>query len=167
MIITNATINEVDDIMVIINQAKAYLLSKHINQWQMGYPNEESIMEDITKHHGYILKVKDHIVGYFALSFSDEDAYLHIYDGKWSNNDYYALIHRLCIGDEYKGQGLGSLIIRFVKDEALKHNINQIRIDTHEDNKSMLRLFNKNGFSYAGKVCFRDVEERVAFELIF
>ena len=42
-------------IMAIINQAKAYFKSHGINQWQDGYPNEISIVNDIQRNESYVL----------------------------------------------------------------------------------------------------------------
>ena len=41
------TTNDLNAVMTIINQAKKYFKEQGINQWQDGYPNENSIINDI------------------------------------------------------------------------------------------------------------------------
>ena len=48
------------------------------NQWQDGYPNMQVIKDDIQKKYGYVLSLKEEIVGYCALLISDEPEYLNI-----------------------------------------------------------------------------------------
>ena len=49
------SINEIDQVMKIINDAKS-LLKRNSLQWQQGYPNLETMTNDINNHHlyGYI-----------------------------------------------------------------------------------------------------------------
>lgn len=109
---------------------------------------------------------KGEIVGTVAVSFDGEKTYEKIYDGQWISNFDYAVIHRLAIDSYYKGQGLASIIIKNIEKMCLKENIKSIRIDTHEDNKSMQRLIQKNGFKYCGIIHLRDNSKRLAFEKI-
>ena len=43
MNITKASIDDLASIMEIVIEAKAYLKSQNIDQWQDGYPNEEGL----------------------------------------------------------------------------------------------------------------------------
>lgn len=44
--------------------------------------------------------------------------------------------------------------------------IKSIRIDTHQDNKSMQRLILKNNFEYCGIIYVEDGSERLAYEKV-
>lgn len=63
-----------------------------------------------------------------------------------------------------KGQGLASEIIKEIEKMCLSRKIHSIRIDTHEDNKPMQRLIEKNGFKYCGIIYLNDKSKRLAFE---
>ena len=42
--------------MKIINQGKEKLKNEDIDQWQNGYPNEESIKRDIENSYSYVIE---------------------------------------------------------------------------------------------------------------
>ena len=84
--IRHANINDVEEIVKIIDQAKAYLKSKNIDQWQHGYPDATDVINDINNGHGYVL-VDDRVVGYAAIIYGHDDNYDYIEDGQWLNED--------------------------------------------------------------------------------
>lgn len=156
--------SDIDRIMDIIKQAQAYFKEQGIDQWQNNYPNRGVIRDDIEKGYGYVLLKEGQIIGTVAVSFDGEKTYDKIYDGKWISNFDYAVIHRLAIDSNFKGQGLASVIIKNIEKMCLARGIHSIRIDTHEDNKSMQRLIEKNGFQYCGIIYLEDNSKRLAFE---
>ena len=50
-----STISNIHNILQIIDDAKVYLKSKEINQWQHGYPNKLQIEKDIANNESYVL----------------------------------------------------------------------------------------------------------------
>ena len=155
---------DINKIMNIIKHAQAYFKEKGIDQWQNNYPNPEVIREDIKRGYGYVLLKEGEIVGTVAVSFDGEKTYDTIYEGSWISNFDYGVIHRLAIDNKSKGQGLASEIIKEIEKMCLSRKIHSIRIDTHEDNKPMQRLIEKNGFKYCGIIYLNDKSKRLAFE---
>ena len=49
MILRPTKIEDISRVIDIINQAKTYFKNNDIDQWQDGYPNEETIEKDIEK----------------------------------------------------------------------------------------------------------------------
>lgn len=160
-----ASVNDVEKIIKIIDQAKAYLKSKGIDQWQHGYPNEIDVVEDINNGHGFVLDI-DGVVGYAAIIYGHDENYDYIEDGNWLNDDEYGVIHRICIDDSLKGKGLASEFFEFAKDIALKKHIYNLRVDTHPENMSMQRLITKNGFTKCGIVYMYDKTSRYAYQKV-
>lgn len=158
--------SDIENIMAIIKQAQEYLRKKGINQWQNNYPNTDVIMNDIKNGYGYVLLKNGNIVGTVAVSFDGEETYKTIYEGNWLSNYKYAVIHRMAICNELKGIGLGSVIIKHIEKMCLDKGVKSIRIDTHEDNISMQRLIEKNGFKYCGIIYLKDRSKRLAYEKI-
>ncbi|MDD7228156.1 MAG: GNAT family N-acetyltransferase [Firmicutes bacterium] len=163
--IRHANINDVEEIVKIIDQAKAYLKSKNIDQWQHGYPNDTDVINDINNGHGYVL-VDDRVVGYAAIIYGHDDNYDYIEDGKWLNEDKYGVIHRICIDDSLKGKGLASEFFEYATDRALELGFNNLRVDTHPENMSMQRLIGKNGFIKCGIVYMSDKTSRYAYQKV-
>lgn len=144
MIITKATLNDLDFIMSIINEAKDYLKDNNVNQWQDAYPNKEILFKDINNDELYVIKDNDLIIGVFALS-NYEETYNKIYEGNWASDKDYTVIHRLAISNAYKGKGVTKFIFDYLKDKY-----NYIRVDTHRDNIAMNKCLINNGFIYRG-----------------
>ena len=157
------TINDLDMVMSIINQAKAYFKEQGINQWQDGYPNQMSIINDIEHNVSYVLEINNEIVATAMISNAFEPSYNYI-EGKWLQDQDYIVIHRIATRNDQKGKGLAKIII----DEALKlfPDTISIRMDTHDDNISMQRFLTKNGFIYCGNIYLKNNDIRRAYEKI-
>lgn len=158
--------SDIDNIMKIIKQAQDYFNEEGIDQWQNNYPNPQVIRADIERGYGYVLLKEGKVVGTVSVSFDGEKTYEKIYEGQWISHFDYAVIHRLAIERNLKGRGLASIIIKNIEKMCLSKNIHSIRIDTHEDNKSMQRLIEKNGFKYCGIIHLMDNSKRLAYEKI-
>ncbi len=76
-----ATKDNADKIWEIIQQAIERRRLDGSQQWQNGYPNPETIKNDINNNYGYVLVLDGEIAVYGALIFNDEPAYDNI-DGK-------------------------------------------------------------------------------------
>lgn len=162
--------SEIEDIpmmMEIIKQAQNYFKSKDIDQWQDGYPNEENLREDIIQGESYVMLLDDKIVATAAISFRGESTYNEIYRGNWLSDREYAVVHRVAVNDDYKGQGLSHKIIEFSQKKCKELGYSSIKIDTHKDNFVMRSLLEKNGFKYCGIILLEDGAERVAYEKLF
>lgn len=151
--------------MEIINQAKAYFKQNGVDQWQQGYPDENSIAKDICEQKGYMLSMDEEIVGYLCLDFDGEASYNSL-KGQWNNPDDYAVIHRLAIDNRCKGKGLASKAYKLVENICLEKGVHSIRADTDMDNVNMRHSLEKNGFKYCGTVFF-DYSDKVAYEKVF
>lgn len=157
-----ATVSDMIQIWVIIQQAIERRKNDGSQQWQDGYPNETVIQQDIAKSTGYVLTDGDTIAGYAAILFNDEPAY-ELLKGKWLTNGDFLVVHRVAISDDYLGKGLAQKIFLFTEDLALENNIFSIKVDTNFDNIPMLKIFEKLGYTYCGEVTFRG-GVRKAFE---
>lgn len=167
MIFRKANESDIIDIMKVIKQAQDYFKENGIDQWQNNYPNTETISDDIKNKYAYVLEDNGQIIGTVAVSFEGEKTYDIIYDGQWLSNDEYAVIHRMAVDNNYKGEGLSSVIIKHIEDICLKKGVHSIKIDTHDENKSMQRVIKKNNFKYCGIIYVDDKEPRMAFEKLF
>lgn len=158
-----AVITDLNEILDIIRQAQDYFKNKGIDQWQNNYPNANVISNDIESKRGYVLVDGDIIVGTVSVSFDGEKTYDHI-EGEWLSSIDYAVVHRIAVRAEHKGKGLASVILKNIEHICQQKGIHSIRIDTHEDNLSMQRTLQKNGFTYCGVIYLQDGSKRLAFE---
>lgn len=164
MVFRRAEEADSEEIMQIIRQAQKYFKEEGINQWQNGYPNQTTIQEDIKNQKTYVLIKEDKLLAAAALSFNDENTYNTIYEGEWLNNGSYGVVHRIAVNKDYKGTGLAIQLFAFIEPVCQAKGVKSIKVDTHEDNKSMQRLLEKLDFKYCGIIYLTDGNKRVAFE---
>ena len=158
--------SDIKEIMNIIKEAQNYFKENKINQWQDGYPDEESIINDIESEELYVLLIDNKIIATAYLSFKGDIDYDVIYEGEWISQGDYAVVHRVAVLSDMKGHGVAGELFKNIEKICLENNINNIKIDTHRENKSMQRFLNKNGFEYCGIIYLKGNEERIAFEKI-
>ena len=162
MILRRATLEDVDAILNIINQAKSYLKSKNIDQWQNGYPNLESTIKDINDENSYVICDDDKVIATAAVIDDVDPNYEYIENGQWISHYDYICVHRVACLPEYKGNGVAGRFLEFAKTL----NRQSVRIDTHEENLSMQKMILKHGFNYCGIVYMSDSAKRFAYEWV-
>lgn len=157
---------DIDQILLIIDEAKEALKSMGIDQWQNGYPNREIIENDIDSSEAYVLEEEGQIKAYGILTFDGEDSYNNIYDGEWLSQEIYGTIHRIAVKSSEKGRGISHKFLESMEKKCIEKEIKSIKIDTHRDNKIMQNMLAKNNYTYCGIIYLEDGSERLAFEKI-
>lgn len=164
MKIRHTNMSDLPIVMDFIHQAQNYFKEHGIDQWQDGYPNNESILLDIEKNHSYVLE--DHgIIASMYFAIEDDPCYKEI-DGQWLTHTAYAIIHRIVVSEKHKGKNIASYLLQYAIDQCTHKNIQSIRIDTHQDNLSMQKFLSKHGFEYCGIITLESGAKRLAFEKI-
>ncbi|MYZ58343.1 GNAT family N-acetyltransferase [Elizabethkingia anophelis] len=134
------------------------------NQWQDGYPNLQTVENDIKKGQGYVLILNDEVITYAALIFNDEPAYEAI-QGKWLTNGDFMVVHRVAVSEKAAGKGIVKKLFGMLEDFAKSHQVYSIKVDTNFDNLAMLAILEKLGYTYCGEVIFRE-NFRKAYEKV-
>lgn len=93
----------------------------------------------------------------FALILGEDVTYKYI-EGKWLNNFPYGTIHRIASKQKVKG------ILRAAVSYGSRYT-NNIRIDTHKDNKVMQHLLEKLQFRKCGIIYLLNGDPRIAYQL--
>ena len=151
---------------LIFDEAKAYLKSKGIDQWQNGYPNASTVYEDIETDTSYVLKDNDEVIGTMRFLIDTDPDYIDI-DGQWLSDGEYGVIHRIAISNDHKGKGYASVLLDHSIALCKEYGVHSLRIDTHEMNLSMRSFLKKHGFVECGIVYIRKVDRRIAYEYLF
>lgn len=135
------------------------------NQWQDGYPNPQTIQEDIDQGFAHVLLLDGEIVGYCAVMINGEPAYDSI-KGSWLSTGDYVVFHRVAISDGYIGKGLSYKMLEFIEAFARNQAIQSVRADTNYDNMAMLKIFARMGYVYCGEVLMRGSPRRAYEKLL-
>lgn len=154
--------NDVSAATSILRLAAERMLTEGKKQWTESYPGEIHVRADIENRTAHVLELDGEVVGYGALVLDGEPAYDNI-DGEWLSDEKYVVVHRLAILQSAECQGLGSKFLRAVENYARSLGIHSFRVDTNFDNERMLKLLEKNGFTYCGEVHY-ERGSRKAFE---
>ena len=157
--VRRATPTDLDAVMAVIDAARAIMRATgNLTQWPVGYPSRTMIEHDIASGNFYIIcDANGTAQGCFAFISGPDPTYARI-EGAWLNDKPYGVIHRLASKGEERG----------VADACLDFCLAQtdvIRIDTHADNRPMLRWLKKRGFIHCGVIHIADGSPREAFML--
>lgn len=133
-------------------------------QWQQGYPNEQTVRDDINEGYAYVLTDDGQVIAYAAIIFGIEPAYNEI-EGQWLTNGDYAAIHRVATSNAVKGKGVATRLFQMIEKLCIEKKVFSIKVDTNFDNAPMLRILEKLNYTYCGEVFFIGAP-RKAFEKI-
>ena len=126
----------------------------------------ESIKKDIDNGVGYVSVQNGSVVGYAAILLTGEVAYKQIADNEWGTGEDYVVVHRLCVKNIAKRNGIALSLMKKAKELAMEVGYSGFRIDTHRGNIRMLRMMDKLGFKYRG-IIYYESGERLAYDLKF
>ena len=157
--IRKATTEDIDRIMEILDIARDYMRSKgNMNQWINGYPQRELIAEDIAKGYGFCYEEGGEVHGYFAFITGIDHTYNYI-EGKWLNDEPYGTIHRVASDGTFAG------FLSKGQDYCFDV-VDNLRLDTHEDNAPMRKAAEALGFTYCGTIYIDDGSPRRAYHKV-
>ena len=158
-----ARIEDLNEIMEIVKDAKAFLKSQGVDQWQGDYPTSEVFVKDISNNNLYVYE-EEIIKGFIAIIKGIDVTYNKIYEGTWLSDSEYVTIHRIAVKKDARNKNIATSLIDYTEHLATKDNIKSIRIDTHKDNIPMQNMITKNGFIKCGIIYLLDGNPRLAYE---
>ena len=154
-----AETKDLDAIEKVYDAARAYMAaSGNPHQWgDSGYPHRDLLEEDIEQRHLYVIEESGAVHAVFAFLFGDDPTYAYIENGQWPNQKPYGTIHRIASDGRIKGM--------FTKAfDFCRSQIDEIRIDTHHDNKTMQYVVTKHGFVRCGIIYLENGDPRIAYQ---
>jgi len=162
-----AAIEHLDAICRITDQAKAQLARLGLDQWQRGYPNRDVWLADLAAGVAWVAVEDGEVLGAMSV-LSEPDPSYNIIDGAWHCDGPYLSVHRVCVSDARKGQGVAGCLFAHSFRLAKEQGISSVRIDTHRGNIPMQHAIAKSGFSYCGVIHLvggvDHGHERIAFD---
>ena len=99
---------------------------------------------------------EDGIQASFVFYCGIDPCYNKIYDGQWLNDEPYGVIHRIATRGLKKH--MADIILEYCESK-----IDNIRMDTHMDNKPMQNFMLKHGFKHVGTIYLKNGQSRLAF----
>jgi ribosomal protein S18 acetylase RimI-like enzyme len=163
-----STLDNVPAVMEIINDAKAYLASQKINQWQNGYPNKEQVENDIKNGESFVVINDVNTVMATSMFTTNKEPSYKVIDGNWliDETEKYGVIHRMAIKKEFRKLGLATMLFDEFHQQLKNKKIQSLKIDTQQDNLGMQALIKKLGYKYCGIIYTNYGAKRLAFEKV-
>lgn len=125
------------------------------NQWKNFRPDPATLEKDIEIGQLYAIERDGELFASFVL-MGEDPIYNELIEGAWLNDKPYHTLHR--VASNGKAHGMMNIIADFAKSFGI-----DVRIDTHDDNRVMQHLLEKNGFVKCGRIPIYGNEERVTF----
>jgi hypothetical protein len=151
-LIRPAAMGELAALSRIYKSARQYMANNgNLLQWSGGYPAKELLIGDIKSHQLYAVVSNGKICGVFAFILGPEPTYATIDDGAWLNANPYGTVHRLA--SDGSKSGIFDACLKFCLEFT-----DNVRTDTHKDNKKMQSLLQANGFAKCGTIYVQDGE---------
>ena len=150
---------DIPAMMDLYAQARVFMRENgNLNQWDENYPSRELLEKDIAFGNSYIVEDDEkNLAATFAFIKGEDPTYYGIENGAWLNHEPYGTIHRLAGNTSYHGIASGCI-------SWCKSQIGNLRADTHEDNKIMQHLLEKNGFVRCGIIHLANGAPRIAYQ---
>ena len=150
-----ANTSDTNRIFEIYEYARAYMKA-HGNPYQWGddRPEKSVTKDDIKNQRCYVMEDEGHIFACFVFTIGFEK----VYEAKFPSKVEYGVIHR--VASDGSKSGIVERIVDFAKGK-----VNLLRIDTHEDNKTMQRCIERQNFKRLGIIYLEDKSPRILYEL--
>ncbi len=159
--IRKSTLADVKRIDEIYAGAKKFMHSHgNPNQWNGEYPGIQEAENDVEKNIGYVMEEDGRVFATFAFIIGPDPTYTFIEDGNWPNKEPYGTIHRIASDGSHSG-------VMKMASEFCSTQIKNVRIDTHKDNRFMLKALDHLGFIRCGIIYLENGDPRIAFQKSF
>lgn len=164
-ILRPAVPGDIPAITALYDAARRGMREQGIDQWQDGYPNEETARADIARGISYVAEEAGALIATAAVYVGHEPTYDVIYDGAWGSEDReYGVIHRIAVSPDARRRGAASAIMDLCARLTESAGLSVLRCDTHRDNAAMRRTLEKNGYVARGVIRLTSGALRVAYE---
>jgi GNAT superfamily N-acetyltransferase len=148
-----ATLENINEVMRLVVDAKVYMNTTGNYQWDENYPLQQHFENDILKGDLWLFKSSNTLAGFICINRVQPVEYS---SPEWQTPEDSLVVHRMVIARQFAGRGIGQKMMQFAEELALKAGVNSIRSDTNSKNSVMLHIFNKLGYRFTGNIVLRN-----------
>jgi len=150
MIIRQANINDIENIMKMYDSCIIGMINIGIDQWDSLYPNKEIILEDIESKTFYVLIANNNIIAGINIDDKQDKTYLAM---QWEDKqNLFLVVHRLAVDERYWSKGAGKKLMLFAEELVIKRKLNSIRLDTYNTNSKAIKFYKNLGYKILGEI---------------
>lgn len=138
--IQKALAEDADTLAEILTEAKQLKVSLNDDAWASRDFTPELLRKWIGEGNTYAVRLNDHIVATFALTWED---------ATWGQQPPVAgYIHKLAVAESARGAGLGEKVLDWVAAHVTENGRTLIRLDFPIRNQGLRRYYESRGFSW-------------------
>ena len=152
---------ELNEIIQLLKDSARWLQINEIDQWSylLSGGEDDEIELAILKNETYVVEYDNRIIGTFTISSNQSKWDLEIW-GKKEDRSLY--LHRLAVRNEFKGNGLGYKMIRWI-EEKFSDQFTYLRLDCVANNQKLNKFYEAYGFTFFGSIDeFNKYEKRLS-----
>ena len=136
-----ATINDLNAVQELNNSLFELEFNNFDDTLKVGWPFEKDGKEYfeymIENEIVFVAEAEEKIVGYLAGSICEQISYI---------TETFAELDNMCIDDQYRRFGIGTLLINEFKKYCKEKNIQNIKVTASAKNSRAIQFYIKNGF---------------------
>lgn len=106
-------------------------------EWALEKEGQEYFEDMIKNEIVFVAQIEEKIVGYLAGSICEEISYI---------TESFAELDNMCIDDEYRRFGIGTLLMDEFKKYCREKNMQNIKVTASAKNNRAIQFYMKNGF---------------------
>lgn len=106
-------------------------------EWALEKEGQEYFEDMIKNEIVFVAQIEEKIVGYLAGSICEEISYI---------AESFAELDNMCIDDEYRRFGIGTLLMDEFKKYCKEKNMQNIKVTASAKNNRAIQFYMKNGF---------------------
>lgn len=115
------------------------------------YPTPDGLEKRIVKHELFVGKLNHQIASAGLITFGENFDLKGIH---WQNpvkNNEIAVLHLFAVSKDFRGQGIATQMLAYLKNYCQKQGIKAIHLDVLKGNLAAESLYKKVGFTFAGE----------------
>lgn len=138
-----ATLADVSDVVRVMEEASRFKQSQGDDVWGEKPITNEEVTSLLDSGNLYVYKVDGKVAA--SVKLTDSDARIW---GEEEGGDGTAIyIHRLCVGNDFRGQQVSARVIDLVSEQAKSTGKTKLRLDSLYDNRELCEVYENMGFS--------------------
>jgi len=148
--VLNTTLADLEFIYSLFDQSINYQENKGAPVWR-GY-DKGVLVKDVNEGNQYKIVSGDEIAIAFSVCYTDAVIWREMEDGS------AIYLHRIVVNPDFKGQRLFGKILDWAENRARQMGLRCIRMDTWDNNPSLINYYRGFGFSFIGRYITPDSE---------
>ena len=147
------TINDLDDVCLLVSDAITEMGRHGIFQWDELYPTRHDFEEDIKKDSLFVVLDEGALMAFYVISGECDEQYG---NGHWQCADETAyVLHRFCVSPRMQNKGIGKAVLTHIEKQIKDLGYQSVRLDTFTQNPFAQRLYRHSGYEPTGYADWR------------